>query len=275
MLKNPNHILWQRYADYGENRGDLVVEQISRFINISKCCILDLGCGKGGISTAFANHGAKIVSADVSHLAWGDGKNYMQNPNHFCVQTRAEASSFKASTFDLVLLNDVLEHLLDPEAALENITEALKPCGSLWISTPNRWSPANLICDPHYSLPVLAALPRPMIKKIVAEWLKWHPEEKRDHPELWSFNRLVDTLQRWNYNITFVNKNVAQYGFEKPESIWSRPLHIALAKKAKNARLDHFILKFIRDDNHWINRWIQPTWYLVATVSENHQDRYE
>ncbi len=268
MLKNPNHTLWQRYMNDGEKRGNLIVEQISPFINISKCRILDLGCGKGGISTAFAQKGATVVSADVSSLAWCNDKNLRQKHGLFCVQTRAEASSFKADSFDVVLLNDVLEHLLDPEAALENIALILRPQGKLWISTPNRWSLANLICDPHYSLPVLAALPRPVVKKVVVNWLKWHSEEKQDHPELWSFDRLVNTLNRWHYTVTFVNKSVAQYGFEYPESIWSRPFHLTLADRIKNTALNRIVIKFLKDDSHWINRWIQPTWYLVATGPE-------
>ena len=268
MLKNPNPALWQRYADYGEKRGDLIVEQISRFIDISKCRILDLGCGKGGISTAFARQGANVVSADVSPLAWCNNKNSRQKDSHCCVQTRAEASSFKADSFDVVLLNDVLEHLWDPEAALVNITLITRSRGKLWISTPNRWSLANLICDPHYSLPVLAALPRRLVKKIVVNWLKWHSEEKKDHPELWSFERLVNTLNRWNYTITFVNKSVARYAFENPESVWSRRFHLTLANMVTHTALNRIIIKFIRDDNHWLNRWIQPTWYLVATAPE-------
>jgi SAM-dependent methyltransferase len=268
MIKNPNHMLWQRYADYGEKRGDLVVDQISRFINISKCRILDLGCGKGGISTAFIREGADIVSADISPLKWCNDKNIRKKNHHGCVQTRAEASSFKADSFDVVLLNDVLEHLLYPEAALANITLILRPRGKLWISTPNRWSLANLMCDPHYSLPVLAALPRRMVKKVVVNWLKWHSAEKKDHPELWSFDRLVNTLYRSNYSITFVNKNVARYAFENPESVWSRRFHLALAHMVTHGSLNRIVIKCIRDDHHWLNRWIQPTWYLIATAPE-------
>ncbi len=44
---------------------------------------------------------------------------------------------FQDETFDIIICNDVLEHLENPVAALENIKKALKKGGILYINTPN------------------------------------------------------------------------------------------------------------------------------------------
>lgn len=44
---------------------------------------------------------------------------------------------FQEDTFDIVICNDVLEHLDNPVAALENIKIVLKRGGILYINTPN------------------------------------------------------------------------------------------------------------------------------------------
>ena len=78
----------------------------------------------------------------------------------FRVSNAEDALPFPEETFDIVICNDVLEHLEHPAKALENIIKGLKRGGVLYINTPNlnfirkkssnMLIKKNIIC--HYSL---------------------------------------------------------------------------------------------------------------------------
>ena len=63
----------------------------------------------------------------------------------------AERIPWPDSTFDLVISNNVLEHLSDPETVFGEIHRVLKPSAMFLFKTPNKWHYATLIsrCTPH------------------------------------------------------------------------------------------------------------------------------
>ncbi|HEY2878165.1 class I SAM-dependent methyltransferase [Nocardioides sp.] len=63
--------------------------------------------------------------------------------------------------FDLVVLDNVYEHLPDHALGLQRITAALRPGGVLYLLTPNRLWPV----EAHYRLPCLAWLPLPLANR--------------------------------------------------------------------------------------------------------------
>jgi 2-polyprenyl-3-methyl-5-hydroxy-6-metoxy-1,4-benzoquinol methylase len=55
----------------------------------------------------------------------------------FRVSNVEDALPFPEETFDIVICNDVLEHLKNPPKALVNIMRGLTKGGVLYINTPN------------------------------------------------------------------------------------------------------------------------------------------
>jgi SAM-dependent methyltransferase len=72
----------------------------------------------------------------------------------------AEALPFPDSSFDLVILDNVLEHVTDRPQTLREIRRVLRPDGLLYMVTPKPFSIYSLWNDPHYDLAGLVLLPR-------------------------------------------------------------------------------------------------------------------
>jgi ubiquinone/menaquinone biosynthesis C-methylase UbiE len=67
------------------------------------------------------------------------------------------------ASFDVVVCLDVLEHVGDVETVLMEIYRALKPGGIVLTTVPNR----RAFRDPHYHLPFINWLPRPLAERVV------------------------------------------------------------------------------------------------------------
>src|SRR5262249_57059105 len=78
----------------------------------------------------------------------------------------AEPLPYANATLAAVIAADVIEHLSNQRRALEEMGRVLLPKGSLFLSTPNRFS---LTPEPHVGLWGVGYLPRPWANRYV-EW---------------------------------------------------------------------------------------------------------
>lgn len=86
--------------------------------------VLDIGCGLGGMLDAFARFGWNTYGIEpASKVAFTRHRELAQIPS--------------SSSFDLVLLHHVLEHVSSPLAMLREAASALRPGGVLLIGVPN------------------------------------------------------------------------------------------------------------------------------------------
>lgn len=104
--------------------------------------ILEIGCGEGGFRTNFGddveywgvepNSGVAFVSKEkfykVLNGVYDDVENEL--PDHY---------------FDLIVCNDVIEHMIDHDAFFEKIKNKMKPDGKMLMSIPNVRYITNLI----------------------------------------------------------------------------------------------------------------------------------
>lgn len=94
--------------------------------------ILDVGCGTGAVSREFAAFG-RVVSLDRSQ----DALRFAAGRGVPCpVVGEAERLPFRASSFDLVLAFDVIEHVEDDHAMLADLRRVIAPGGTLAIHVP-------------------------------------------------------------------------------------------------------------------------------------------
>lgn len=97
--------------------------------------ILDIGCGTGG-DVLHLTAGNQVVGLDVSakSLHWAQ-KHGLQ-----VFAGDAERSlPFSSAQFDLLVIKDVFEHLLNPTALLQEAYRVLKPGGTLVANVPNHF----------------------------------------------------------------------------------------------------------------------------------------
>jgi SAM-dependent methyltransferase len=67
----------------------------------------------------------------------------------------------KLGMFDVVVCQDVLEHVLDPTRVIGGLCKMLRPGGVIYIQIPNKYGIDQLMSDHHYALTGITALSRP------------------------------------------------------------------------------------------------------------------
>ncbi len=97
--------------------------------------VLDVGCASGGLLALLRSRAGHLAGLEPSASA---ATAAAQIADHV-VQGALEDPDlpFEESSFDLVVLADVLEHLADPAAGLVRATRWCRPSGAVLVSVPN------------------------------------------------------------------------------------------------------------------------------------------
>jgi len=107
----------------------------------AKRSFLDVGCGEGFALAYFANKNFQVRGLDFSSA--GIRK---QNPAFIeCVETGnlfdlLEKKFLHSQKYDVILLQNVLEHVVDPLALLQLVKQLLEPSALVIITVPNDFS---------------------------------------------------------------------------------------------------------------------------------------
>lgn len=123
---------------------------INYFKADKKLSLLDIGCGYAQTMLYFKDKGFKVSGIDVSN----DSIEYAKSIGlDAYVVNIEEISDWKEEKFDIITLFHVLEHLMKPAEALENIrANFLKPGGLLIIDVPNDFNAFQLAANESYQL---------------------------------------------------------------------------------------------------------------------------
>jgi len=103
--------------------------------------ILDVGCNNGLYLHLLKNLGWQVWGVEIDKNACKLAKEL--NINMFC--GNLEEAGFSESFFDVVRLNQVLEHIPDPKKTIKEARRILKKDGKLYISVPNARSFASFL----------------------------------------------------------------------------------------------------------------------------------
>ncbi len=106
--------------------------------------LLDVGCGQGHITDSikkeFPNYDIHGLDHSISAI---DYANSNFRDVDFIVAD-AYHPPFESEYFDIIVFNNIWEHVPDPLNLLNSVSRVLKPYGSLIISTPSRYRYLNL-----------------------------------------------------------------------------------------------------------------------------------
>ena len=105
--------------------------------------VLEMACGRGGFSRLLAARGARMFGADFSstalQIARGNSAGAESQPGARLQLAQADAQNlpYAASSFDIIVSCETIEHLPDPSAALREMARVARPGGKLFLTTPN------------------------------------------------------------------------------------------------------------------------------------------
>jgi 2-polyprenyl-3-methyl-5-hydroxy-6-metoxy-1,4-benzoquinol methylase len=125
--------------------------------------ILEVGAGFGLASICLAMMGFNVVALEPGGIGFELNRSATNAFARSCavqinhVAASAEDIDFGTlGKFDLVVSNNVLEHIPDFKKALTNLNSALKPGGIMIHSCPNYMFPF----EPHFGIPLIPFVPR-------------------------------------------------------------------------------------------------------------------
>ena len=110
----------------------IVLKKIAKFKKSGK--LLDIGCGPGFFLDEAKRRGWETRGADLSRWSRDYAKEHF---NVEVFQGLLGDAHFPDRSFDVIVMNDVIEHLEDPKSVLREVRRILKNDGVIYISTPD------------------------------------------------------------------------------------------------------------------------------------------
>ncbi len=113
--------------------------------------LLDVGCNEGRNLQLYEQRGFRPEGVETNPVAAARAKE------RGCVVHIGDLASIgtEDADFDVVVLSNVLEHVIDPSAMLVGVLQRLAPGGEIWISCPNAESTGRRLFG--------------------RSWINWHP----------------------------------------------------------------------------------------------------
>lgn len=147
------------------NRGEALVDTLRDTIDLDPRGkhVLDVGCAYGGFSIAMARAGAQVSGIDISSrfidYAQANASSIAEIDFKIVDASSVDVrKTFPRGSFDVVLLNDVLEHIYDTASLVANLDWLLNDSGIVFFKVPNGVSPRFILSEGHRRIFGLAVL---------------------------------------------------------------------------------------------------------------------
>lgn len=116
---------------------DRRLSQIRQYVQLENRRILDIGCGLGMYVDKFRRFSDEVYGVDVDPDKVARASQWLPN-----IQVApGEHLPFADGEFDVILLNEVIEHVDDDRLTIQEAYRCLRPGGQIVIYAPNRLYP--------------------------------------------------------------------------------------------------------------------------------------
>jgi len=110
----------------------IILKQISKYKRKGR--FLDIGCATGFLLDEAKKQGWDAEGVELSEWSVNFAKDKLGLK---VFQGHLNEANFPSKYFDVIVLTDVVEHVIDPSGLMEEARRLLKPDGILYISTPD------------------------------------------------------------------------------------------------------------------------------------------
>jgi SAM-dependent methyltransferase len=153
-------------------------------LDLSQCDCVDIGCGSGGISFHLAPAFRSVCGVDPEPWQrWEDFKARASNLGF--MEATVDTLDIEDNSVDVVICNQVYEHVPDPQALIAQIFRILRPGGICYFAGPNLLYPI----EPHVFWPFIHWIPRRWALAILD---RFAPDKVLD-----AYSTTYWTLRRW------------------------------------------------------------------------------
>ena len=260
---HPNYERWKRAREISLERGKFVRSIVEQKIKCENLTILDLGSGQGGTAKVLSENNI-VVSLDLNIVRLIHQEDFKDNILR--INGNALNIPIKAESFDIIILQDVIEHVNDSQNLLDSLHSLLKKNGILYLSTPNKLSVFNIISDPHWGFPVVSLLKRESIRKYFLKNFRKSEAERKDIAELLSLKKLLKLFKGKFIFTLYTNYAIEELFNGNKGIIWS-DFHLSLLKLIKFLKFDQLIIGLANDKPGIINKYFTPTFYFLLEKS--------
>jgi ubiquinone/menaquinone biosynthesis C-methylase UbiE len=120
--------------------------------------LLNVGGSAGIIDNFLADYFQEVVSIDIDEQAIEIASNTFRKDNLKFQVGDALNMQFADNSFDIAVCSQVYEHVADPHKMIDEIFRVIVPGGVCYFAASNRF----VWHEPHYHLPLLSVVPRPL-----------------------------------------------------------------------------------------------------------------
>ena len=188
-----------------EKKAKTMISVLREYIDnpLENLTLLDIGASVGIIDNYLASYFKLVIGIDLDYHAISQAKQLSNKKNLIFQVGDAMNLQFSNNTFDVVICSQVYEHVPNPEKMMREIHRVLKPGGVCYFAASNRF----MLIEPHYNLPLLSVIPRPLAHLYV------RLTKKADyyyelHYTYWGLKKLVESFKLIDYTEKLINNPI-------------------------------------------------------------------
>jgi SAM-dependent methyltransferase len=164
-VSGSNAEVWRTYAWNEIQRGREIVRMVRQVTALRAKRVLDVGSGYGGMLISMAEQSANVIGIEIDPERARLGKQRLKELNMDVTYMEGDICDkgigARLGQFDIVICQDVLEHVMHPKAVIDSLCGMMKPGGVIYVQIPNKYGIDQLMRDHHYALTGITALSRP------------------------------------------------------------------------------------------------------------------
>lgn len=157
----------KEYFKWRSERSRAIVDRLDTVHKIKGQKILEIGFGYGSLLKMLYRKGATVVGTEVDINSYKVAKNLLPKTNKIkLVKVTDETLPFDKSSFDVVILFDVVEHVHNPKKMMRECNRVLRKDGVLYAEFTPYYSVVGHHLYDYSKLPI-HYLPQALIKQLI------------------------------------------------------------------------------------------------------------